>query len=252
MPGKLWFSEAGRTNGRSLVLVHGFPLDGRIWADQIDELSRWARVIVPDLRGFGRSHCNNPFTIESLADDLHGLLTEIGALPCVLAGLSMGGYVSLAFAEKYSSDLSGLILVDSKAEADSPTAREGRGRMIELVRAGGSAAVAEAMLPKLIYLQAVAERVRSIILDCPPLTIEHALAAMRDRRDYTEWLAASALPLQVIVGEHDAIAPAAAARDLVGRIGRGGLSVIPDAGHLAPLEQPGRTTKAIIEFLESL
>jgi pimeloyl-ACP methyl ester carboxylesterase len=206
----LGFDEAGPGNSRPLVLVHGFPLDGRIWADCVGELARSARVIVPDLRGFGRSPSDDPFTIESQADDLHALLAQIGALPCVLAGLSMGGYVSLAFAAKYPADLRGLILVDSRAEADSPAAREGRGQMIQLVRSKGTAAIAQAMLPKLIASPAPAQRLQSIMLDCSPLAIEHALAAMRDRRDYTQALADSALPVHVIVGEHDVLSTPAA------------------------------------------
>src|ERR1700743_1984444 len=97
-----------RGTGVSVVLLHGYPLDHRIFLPQLEQLSREARIILPDLRGFGKSISREPFSIESLADDVHALLAKLGALPCVLGGLSMGGYVSLALARKYPGDLLGL------------------------------------------------------------------------------------------------------------------------------------------------
>src|SRR4051794_16033318 len=117
------YTDRGR--GEPLVLLHGFPLDRRMWDAQTEKLSDHYRVIAPDLRGFGQSRRSDPFTIESLADDTHLFLEQLAAAPCVLAGLSMGGYVALAYAKKYAADLRGLVLVDTKAEADSPQAKEG-------------------------------------------------------------------------------------------------------------------------------
>src|SRR5690348_16224827 len=99
-------------SGLPVVLLHGFPLDGRIWKSQIGNLSKQYRVIAPDLRGFGQSKSNTPFTMKSLAQDICYLLRAIDATPCVLGGLSMGGYVALAFAKEYQSDLRGLMLID--------------------------------------------------------------------------------------------------------------------------------------------
>ena len=121
-----------------LVLLHGFPLDLRMWEGQRGDLTSVARVITPDLRGFGKSQPPAPFTMESQADDVHALLTEIGALPCVLAGLSMGGYIALNYARKCPQDLRALILVDTRAEADTPQGKENRQKMIELARTAGS------------------------------------------------------------------------------------------------------------------
>ena len=86
-----------RGTGPTLVLLHGFPLDKSIWDDAGYFLEQHFRVIAPDLRGFGESPCDRPFTIESLADDIHQILMSIGASPCILGGLSMGGYVALAY-----------------------------------------------------------------------------------------------------------------------------------------------------------
>src|ERR1035437_2779162 len=110
------YAEQGQ--GTPLVLVHGFPLDHRIWQHQLAGLRDCCRVIAVDLKGFGRSASTEAFTMESMADELHQLLSQIGALPCVIGGLSMGGYVALAFAAKFPADLKGFILIHSKSEVE--------------------------------------------------------------------------------------------------------------------------------------
>src|SRR5678816_415521 len=82
-----------RGSGTPLVLLHGFPLDSRVFQRQLADLSSDFRVIIPDLTSFGQSTCDQPFSIQSLAHDIRKLLAQIDALPCVLGGLSMGGYV---------------------------------------------------------------------------------------------------------------------------------------------------------------
>ncbi len=144
----LYYHESGK--GLPLVLLHGFPLDHRVWQAQVHDLASVARVITPDLRGVGKSLNNSTFTLQGLAEDLYVLLSQIHALPCVLGGLSMGGYVALAYQRQYASTLRGLILIDTRAAADDPETRAGRDLMIELARAGGSSAVAEKMMPRLI------------------------------------------------------------------------------------------------------
>src|SRR4051812_16711958 len=98
-----------RGTGQAVVLLHGFPHDSRIWGAQLQALSDRYRVVAPDLRGFGRSQSSDPFSMQSLADDIHELLNQLGVLPCVLGGLSMGGYIALEFVRKYPTDLTGLI-----------------------------------------------------------------------------------------------------------------------------------------------
>jgi pimeloyl-ACP methyl ester carboxylesterase len=252
---EFWYEDRGRANQPVVVLLHGFPMDGRIWADLLDDLSISHRVIVPDLRGFGRSKDSSPFTMESLADDLHGLITRLKIGPCVLAGLSMGGYVSLALARRHAVDIAGVTLVDSRTDGDSPQARVTRGEMIELARSKGSEAISRVMMPRLLGPGAlanrpiVAKKPTAITHACPALTIEHALAAMRDRADQTSWLASVNLPVHFIVGEEDTITPPELAREQAKKIGRGEVTVIPSAGHLACLEQPAQTARAISEFV---
>src|SRR5690606_10807515 len=127
------------------------------------------------------------FTIESLGDGIHNLLKKLDALPCVLCGLSMGGYVALGFSKKYPTDLKALVLVDTKAAGDTTEAKENRNKMIEMCGQSGARAVAEAMMPKMLSPhtltseQETVTRLRQIIESQSPRAIQNALAAMRDR-----------------------------------------------------------------------
>lgn len=248
------YSDTGA--GRPLVLVHGFPLDLRMWQHQIDHFSGRFRVIAPDLRGFGKSESSQPFTIASLASDLRALLRGIDALPCVLAGLSMGGYVALAYAKMCPTDLTGLILADTRAAGDTADGKAARNKMIETVRSGGAKSVAEQMLPKMLsdHTRAHQPRLEGTMRDmmehCSPTTIEHALTAMRDREDYTDELPSIAIPTLILVGEHDALTPPDLSRAMHERIPRSQLAIIPNAGHMSPLENPAHFNRQLDQFLD--
>lgn len=252
----LFFTEAG--SGMPLVLLHGFPLDSRVWSRQVEALSDRCRVIAPDLRGFGQSKNNDPFTVESLAADIHALLKRRGALPCVLAGLSMGGYVAMAFAHQHPRDLKGLILVDTRAEGDTAEGKQNRNRMIEQARTGGAKAIADLMMPKMVAEQTVrtqpetVRNLRNIMEACPSLTSEHALAAMRDREDYTDLLPSLAVPTLVVVGEQDAITGPPLAQAMVSQIPKARLEVVAGAGHMTPLEASDRVSDAIGQFMNDV
>jgi pimeloyl-ACP methyl ester carboxylesterase len=253
----IYYEESG-SGAPPIVLLHGFPLDGRVWMAQRDALSKNNRVITPDLRGFGKSPSADAFTMESIADDVHALLKDLGALPAILGGLSMGGYAALAYAKKYPTDLKGLILIDTRAEADTPEGREGRQKMIDAVRAKGSPAAAEAMMPKMLAPGTparspdVARELRTIMESQPPRTIENALVALRDRPDFRDDLASIAVPTLIVVGESDAITPPAMAETLNKNIPNSELVVIRSAGHMTSMEQPDQVNRAIRDFVAKL
>ena len=251
----LHYEESG--SGTPLVLLHGFPLDARVWEKQRSALADSFRVITPDLRGFGKSASADAFSLAELADDVHALLADLGALPAVVGGLSMGGYVTLEYAKKHPADLKGLLLIDTKAEADTAEGKEGRNKMIELVRSKGSPAVAEAMMPKLIAPDATSRpalvrELRSIMEACPSLTIEHALAAMRDRNDHAANLPSIAVPSLILVGEADAITPPKAAAAMKDGIPKSQMVTIKGSGHMTPMEQPEQVNRAIRDFASKL
>ncbi len=250
------YSDTGR--GPVVFLVHGFPLNNTMWNAQVDALSSRFRVIAPDLRGFGQSGETGPFSMQTLADDIHALAEQLKTGPFVLGALSMGGYAALAYVRKYPGTLRGLILVDTKAEADNTEGKANRDKMIATVREKGAKATADAMLPKLLPEEAIKSRpklvadVRNMMERTRPQTIEHALAAMRDRPDQCDLLPSIAPPTLVICGEHDVITPVAVMKGMAEKIPGAGWKVITGAGHMSPMEQAGQVTGAMESFLGGL
>jgi 3-oxoadipate enol-lactonase len=241
--------EAG--SGRPLVLIHGFPFDSGMWQAQLDGLRGRFRVIAPDLPGFGDSRPSRPFTVASAAADVRRLLADLGALPCLLGGLSMGGYVCLELIAQFPADVTGLVLCDTRADADSPEARQNRNRLIALAQSHGAGAIADAMEPKLLApgtAPDVRRSVRQMMETVPPATLVHCLAALRDRADSTNRLRAFRVPTLVVLGEQDAITPRDAAEALVRGIPTAALRLIPGAGHMPPVEQPAAFNQTLLDW----
>ena len=248
-----------RGDGPVILFVHGYPLDRTIWQHQVGALTGWRRV-APDLRGFGLSDAPDlGYSIGTYADDLAALLDALGVERAVLCGHSMGGYIAFDFARRHRARLRALVLVDTRAEADSAEGKKGRDAAMTTVREQGAAAIAAQMLPKMLgasttkAMPQVVDRVRGIMESAPPSGILGALGAMRDRPDSTPLLAELAgLPTLVIVGEQDDLIPPPMSRAIAEGIPGAVLSVVRNAGHLPPVEQPTAFTRVLGEFLDSL
>ena len=134
-----------------LVLIHGYPFDRTMWFSTIASLGANAKVIAPDLPGFGKTPlpAGEAPSLEFMADFIAHLIGENHAEKAVLAGMSMGGYVALAFAERHADRLAGLGLVSPQAGADTPETRKARKEMIEKIRTGGPSVAVDALLPKM-------------------------------------------------------------------------------------------------------
>ena len=242
--------------GVPLVLLHGFPLSMAMWDPIRTGLTETARVITPDLRGFGES--DKPvgdYSMASFADDVLRLIDALGLEKIVLGGHSMGGYVALRFAAAHAERLAGLVLVDSRAEADPPEGRERRDAAIARIERDGGAGFLDDFVPNLIAASTreraprfVAE-LRSVAAEVPDHVLIGCLRGMRDRPASTELLATIAVPALVIVGAEDAITPPASARAMAELLPQATLAVIPGAGHTPPVERPLPTAEAMIGFL---
>jgi pimeloyl-ACP methyl ester carboxylesterase len=252
------YEDAGR--GRPVVLLHAFPLCRLQWRPQSDALQSDYRVLAPDLRGFGGT---SPFddapSIERMADDVLTLLDSIGVKePIVLGGLSMGGYVALAFARKHSHRLRGLILADTKAEPDDDEGRAKRDKLIAFVEKTSPRDLIDQLLGNLLGQQtrdqrpAVVEQVRDLAAAQTTAGVVAALQALRDRPDARPGLAKITVPTLVIVGTEDTVTPLAASQALVGAIAGARLATIEGAGHLANLEQPEAFNATLRAFLGKL
>ena len=237
-----------------LLLVHGFPLDGRMWRRQVEGLSSGDLIVLaPHLPGHGASPVGNPETsMDGIARALANRLDEEGVPRVHLGGFSMGGYVALAFTRLFPERVQSLILVDTKATADTDAGRAGRDEMAAKIREGGSRVAVEAMLPKMFTegVDAAARaEIEQVMLAQPPGALVADLAAMRDRPDSTPGLAAIKAPVLVIVGEEDGITPPSDAQAIVDAVPGAKLVTVPGAAHLAPVEQASAVNEAIKSFI---
>ncbi len=250
---RLWFTDAG--TGPTIILIHGFPLDSRIWDEVVPLLTPTRRVITLDLRGFGQSDETGSFSMRQLAFDVAGFITLQKIGPCCVAGLSMGGYVAQELASESHELLSHLILLDTKAESDNPDAQNKRNEMAAIAREQGAKAVADQMMPKMLsrnHSAAVEGKLRTIMESQRPETIASACIAMRDRETYLPTLEKMSIPVDIIVGEEDAISSPELMRFMHERINYGRMFEIPGAGHLSPMENPQAVAKAILMGTENL
>ena len=255
---RIAYHDRGQRHGTALLLIHGFPLDHRMWAAQLAGLSADVRVIAPDLRGFGRSEVRpGPLTMEQHADDLAALLDHLAVERAVVAGLSMGGYIAFAFWRRHRERAQALVLLDTRAEPDSPQAQANRDASAIKVRQAGSAAIAGEMLSRLLAPanlsnQRIADRALAMMAEQPVEGIASALAGLRDRADSRPTLPTISVPTLVLVGEHDALTPPADAAAMAAAIPGARLIVVPRAGHLSPLENPRGVNGAVRMFIRQI
>jgi 3-oxoadipate enol-lactonase len=255
--GRVEYDDVG--SGRPLVLLHAFPLSRTMWRSQVEAMQDLGRLIVPDLRGFGGTASGDGNSVEQMADDVAALLDALRvAQPVVVGGVSMGGYVALAFARRHGPRLRGLILADTRAEADTAEGRTNRDKMIAFARQHSAADVIDAILPKMVSPETqqrrpeVVAEVRRIASAQSTAGIIAALEALRDRPDVTPQLAEIKVPTLVVVGSEDEITPPAAAQTLASSIRGAKLATVPGAGHLSNLERPDVFNEAVRSFLQTV
>jgi pimeloyl-ACP methyl ester carboxylesterase len=253
-------------DGDAVVLVHGFPLDGRMWAPQVATLRERYRVIVPDVLGFGPAgpgpdHDPDGAPADGLpgaADGLAALLDDLGIDRAVLCGCSMGGYIALAFLRRHPGRLRALVLVDTRADADSEQILRRRRAQLDRLAAEGVGSLPEELLPRYVgetshaTRPAVVEALTRMILEQDPRAVAGALRAMAARPDSTPLLRAVTVPALVVVGEEDVLAPPPTARAMATAIPGAKFAEIPYAGHLPSLEVPDELDRVLQQFLSEL
>ncbi|WP_298438631.1 alpha/beta fold hydrolase [Geobacter sp.] len=247
-------------SGPAVVLIHGFPLCRRMWHPQIQALTGAGfRVIAPDLRGFGESDApEGPYSMELFADDVVELLDHLGIDGAVVGGMSMGGYVLLNLLERYRQRLRGAVFITTRATADDEAGRTRRLQLAQEVLRLGPQVVADAFRTLLFAESSLAERPKLVaevsrwMAATDSRGLAGGLLAMRERRDYTPLLGGFAIPALAIGAAEDRAAPPETARAIAAGIAGCRLCIVPEAGHLANLEQPGAFNDCLLEFLKSL
>lgn len=229
-----------------------------MWQPQRSSLSSTVRMITPDLPGFGNSPAHN-WSVDGIATVLGRFIQEVApGEKVVIGGLSMGGYVALAFARHHPELLRGLILADTKAEPDAPAAKAAREQSMTLVKEQGVPALFAQMEPKALGETTRAQRpdvvsqARSIANRQPAEGVLAALVALRDRPGATDGLTKVNVPTLVIVGAEDTITPLSGAETMAKAIPQAKLVTIPTAGHLSNLETASEFTDAIRDYLSTL
>ncbi len=247
-------------SGRPLLLIHGYPLNRQLWRAQAEALQELCTVITPDLRGHGESEAiPGPYTVDMLADDCANLLDHLQIRqPVILGGVSMGGYVAMAFCRRHPERLAGLLLIGTRAGADTPAARENREKAIRLAHEAGAGAIADSMLPKMFAPLTYTQRpelvapLREMMAGTSVEGIVGALAAMKERPDSTSTLAEFSKPALVLHGAYDQLIPPQDAQAMHAVLPRSQFMLLPAAGHLPHLEQPEAFNTVLRQFIQSL
>ncbi|HEY4390356.1 MAG TPA: alpha/beta hydrolase [Paenibacillus sp.] len=249
------YQEQGQ--GPTIVLLHGFCGSSAYWERLAPLLSKEYRVVMPDLRGHGASDAPvGPYTIEQMADDIAALMEQMGVSEYTLLGHSLGGYIALSLAERYSSRLNGFGLIHSTPYPDSEEAKEKRLKAVEKIQDEGINTFVDGLVPGLfapMHLQTMAQdvnRAREIGYLTPPQGAQGAALAMRERVDRREVLTQSDLPILLVAGENDGVIPLE--RTFTAEGDRVFKAVIKGAGHMGMYEAPDQLAAVISDFMRSL
>ncbi|EKN65447.1 hypothetical protein BABA_19951 [Neobacillus bataviensis LMG 21833] len=250
---KIGYVDQGE--GEVIVLLHGFCGSSRYWENVIPELSKSYRVIAPDLPGHGESSIGNEgSSIEDYADIIKGILELLNVQKVTMFGHSLGGYITLAFAEKYSNHLNGFALVHSTAFPDSEEAKKGRVANVEKVNNEGIKVLIDGLVPKLFSPENVQQDYVSAAKEIGYLTSPEgaisALSAMKNRTDRNHVLKTTSLPVLLIAGEQDQIIPAektfSVSRDNIQQ------EIVRNSGHMSMYENHQDLITVMKEYLSRI
>lgn len=255
----IWIAYHDQGNGFPIVFLHAFPLSRMMWAPQEAALAQDFRIVTLDLRGHGESDAPLwHYTLEEAADDVRGLLDHLAIPHAVFVGLSMGGYILFAFYRRYAERVKGLVLADTRAQADTAEGKQARFEMAQIACKQGARAIADIMIPKLLSPATIQTRpelvqeVRTMIESNEISGIAGSLMAMAARPDSLSLLGQISCPTQVIVGERDLPTPPSDAKLMAERIPDARLAIIPGAAHLTNLEQSALFNETVRSFVSTL
>jgi pimeloyl-ACP methyl ester carboxylesterase len=249
--GSLHYRESGAGND-VVVLVHAFPLHSEMWEPQLSALAGRFRVIAPDQRGLGQSSpAPAAMTMDLVAGDIVALLRQLGIRRACFAGLSMGGYVSLALWRRAPELFRALALCDTKATPDTVEAKEGRETFARNALEKGIGWVADDFAPKLLRPHAdpaVDRRVRDIIATNSPAGVAAAQRGMAARPDSVPTLPLITCPTIAVRGAEDGVTSEADLSRIAQTVKGARLITIPGAGHLPNLENPAAFNATLSTF----
>jgi 3-oxoadipate enol-lactonase len=253
----IFYDVAG--TGPPVILLHPFPVNHEFWLPITKYLASRYRLIMPDLRGHGDSGLGTgPATMQKHAVDVARVMSDAGVDRAPLIGVSIGGYTIFEFWRRFRDRVSGLVLCNTKASADSADARATRLKAAEEVLQHGTEPFFEGMLQKVL-----AETTRHL----RPDLVEGALRMMRrmsaedvagvqrgmaERPDSLSTLKTINARVLIVTGDEDTITGVPEAEIMKQNIVGSQMKVIPKAGHYSPWEQPDEVGKLLRQFLDSM
>lgn len=253
--GRVFYRVSGQ--GAAVVLLHGIPADGTLWNNQLKTLALF-KLITPDLPGSGRSELISQTNIEGMAEAVKAILDEEGESQAVIIGHSLGGYVSLAFAEKYAGRLRGFGLFHSTSYPDSEERKAMRRNAIEFIKTNGAH---EFLKTSVANLFAPGNREKNAVeisnlIEKTKIFSSRALIsyyeAMLERPDRRAVLANLPFPVLLVAGTYDNAAPLNDILEQSHLPATGYLHVLSQSGHMGMLEEPNKASQVLHEYLEAV
>jgi pimeloyl-ACP methyl ester carboxylesterase len=251
----LEYNDTG--HGFPLVLLHGFCESRSLWKYCEKELSAHYRVISPDLPGFGESRLEDSnISIEYFAEKIKYLLDELKIEKCIMIGHSLGGYITLAFAEKYELRLKGIGMFHSTAFADTEEKKENRNKTIEFIRKHGVPMFAQSFVPPLFslrnreLLKIEIQELIEISSSSSEAGVIETTKAMRDRKDRVHVLKAVNFPVLYVVGKKDGSVPLEKSLEQCYLPKHSIVHFLENAGHMGMIENKPETIKILHNFTD--
>lgn len=245
-------------SGNPVMLVHGFGEDGKVWRNQIDSLSDKFQLIIPDLPGSGQSEMIEDMSMEGMAEILHAIIHEENIGRCVFIGHSMGGYITLAFAEKYWNHLSAFGLFHSSSFADSEEKKTARLKGIEFINEHGAFEFLKTTIPNLFSQQTkdkqpeLIEEQLATLHNFLPLALVSYYDAMMQRPDRTKILRQTTVPVLFIMGKYDAAVPLEDSLKQCHLPEKSYIRTLQHSGHMGMLEEPVKCNSILEKFLQDI
>lgn len=248
---KLFYRDIGA--GPAVLLLHGFPFDGRLWLPFAKELSGQLRLIIPDLPGFGKSECpEKQLDMHLMGEAVAALTVHLNLDRCAIVGHSMGGYIALAMAsQNMPANLKGMVLFHSQALADDEVARAKRDDSIRLIN-NDMPTFVNGFVTGLYgkTKPASAGEHLAIALSQNPDTVASAMAGLRDRQSYIHWLTEASIPLLFVLGKEDSRMPAANILAQAALAPHAEVLMLSNVGHMGFAEAPDVIAPVIRDFCQ--
>ncbi|MBU0559715.1 MAG: alpha/beta hydrolase [Bacteroidetes bacterium] len=250
---------SGKQSNQAIVFIHGFPFDHTMWENQVNVFKKNYYCVAYDIRGLGASYVGDAqYTMQAFVADLFSIISGLNLKNPIICGLSMGGYIALRAVELNQNIFKALILCDTKADADTDSAKLARSEKINQINVDGLEVFIDEFVPNCFCDEFIKEKSKIVFeviakaKSLNPLGVKGSLLAMMTRTSTSDYLKNIIIPTLAVCGSFDTLTPTTVMRNMAEQIPYCEFAVAPRAGHLAPLENPEFVNDAIGGFLKKI